>query len=102
MQRVFLFFFSFFFFLMNSAFADVTVRISDIEKKKMKVTYTHIDNNAGNKVLGFPEQAFDFANGPVDVISAREINADQGLKYHKFSSPNSMDIDFRLLSCSLL
>ena len=75
-------------FIPNVTEADVTIRIVDLQSKIMRVTYTWIADVAGETYGIFPGgNGYEFASGPIKVISVIEKNTEQELDYEVVTAP---------------
>lgn len=74
--------------LTQLAFADVTIRVTDLESKTMRVTYTWIADKAGSIKGIYPGGAgYGFASSPIRVVSVTEKNTEQDLDYQVVPAP---------------
>lgn len=66
---------------MNISFADVTVEVTNLSRSMMRVTYVLEETLENAKDTTLPSNGFDFATGAIKVISVKELNTGQSLKY---------------------
>ena len=67
--------------VLNISFADVTIEIMNLSQKTMRVTYILEETLENSKDTTLPSNGFEFASGSIKVISVRELNTEQPLKY---------------------
>ena len=90
MQKVFPAVFGLVCLLVSSfASADVTIEVTDLEKKIMRVSYSITDNSAGNRSWTWPDNGLTYANSPLQNVSVIEKNTEQELDFTVVNAPRS-------------
>jgi len=62
-------------------FAKVIITVPNVDERIMQVTYLWEINIEGEAQCIFPNTGYDFAKGPIKVISVIEKNTEQELEY---------------------
>ena len=75
-------------------FADVVIRVPDLDKRILRVTYTVAFDEPGSTETVFPNEGFDFATGELKVIKVAEEETGAELLYKIVTSPNDTNLKY--------
>lgn len=80
------------FLAVNISFADVTIEITNLNQKIMRITYVLEETTERADDTTLPSNGFEFASGSIKVISVMELNTDQKLKYEIVKINNKQSV----------
>ena len=74
---------------------DLTIKVVDVDKKIIQVTYTWTMAYGGTTSAILPDHGCDFTTYPIKVISVYEKNTDQKLEYSIVDNVKGQSLDIK-------
>ena len=71
----------------TNAFADVSIEITDLQKKIMRITHTFENEDSGLTNQIYPDSGYKFATNPINVVSVTELDSLRELDYQVVKIP---------------